>query len=178
MLDKDNAALVVIDVQGKLAALMHDRENFYRNVVRMIKGAEVLELPVLWTEQLPDKLGETQPEIRQHLTGEPLVKDTFSCCGDAGFLDRLKAAGRKQILVTGMETHVCVYQTVMDLLRDGFEVHLVADAVSSRSAYNREVGLQVMRDAGAKMTTVEMALFEMLVVARGEQFKQIIQIVK
>jgi nicotinamidase-related amidase len=178
MLDKDNAALVVIDVQGKLATLMHDRENFYRNVVRMIKGAEVLGLPLLWTEQLPDKLGETQPEIRQHLTGEPLVKDTFSCCGDAGFLDRLKAAGRKQILVTGMETHVCVYQTVMDLLRDGFEVYLVADAVSSRSAYNREVGLQVMRDAGAKITTVEMALFEMLVVARGEQFKQIIQIVK
>lgn len=179
MLNKDNAALVVVDVQGKLATLMHEREAFYENVVRMIRGARVLDLPILWTEQLPDKLGETLPQIRQHLDGvELLVKKTFSCCGDSDFLERLKATGRRQVLLTGMETHVCVYQTAMDLLNDGYEVYLVTDAVSSRSVANKAVGIEAIKNAGGHITSVETALFEMLVVAQGDQFKQVIQIVK
>lgn len=178
MLEKDKAALVVVDVQGKLATLMHEKESFYKNVTRMIKGAEVLGLPVLWTEQLPDKLGETLPEIKQHLSGEPLVKKTFSCCGDPQFNSNLEATGRKQVLLTGMETHVCVYQTAMDLLGQGYEVYLVSDAVSSRFAQNKELGVRRLADAGVLLTSVEMALFEMLVVAEGDQFKQVIQIVK
>ena len=178
MLEKDKAALVVVDVQGKLATLMHEKESFYKNVTRMIKGADVLGLPVLWTEQLPDKLGETLPEIKEHLSGEPLVKKTFSCCGDPQFNSGLKATGRKQVLLTGMETHVCVYQTAMDLLGQGYEVYLVTDAVSSRFAHNKELGVRRLADAGALLTSVEMALFEMLVVAEGDQFKQVIQIVK
>ncbi len=179
MLSKDDAVLVVIDVQGRLATLMHDRETFFTNVVRMIKGARALGVPILWTEQLPDKLGETLPQIKEQLDGvELLVKKTFSCCGDGGFPARLKATGRRQVLVVGMETHVCVYQTAMDLLRDGYQVHLVTDAVSSRIPSNRELGIQVIKEAGARLTSVEMALFEMLVVAQGDEFKQVIQIVK
>ena len=179
MLKAENATLVVVDVQGKLATLMHEKEKFYDAVVRMIKGARVLDIPILWNEQLPDKLGETIAPVRDALHGyEPLVKKSFSCCGNPNFVKELKALGRTQVLLVGMETHVCVYQTAMDLLRDGFEVHLVADAVSSRTAENRQIGIQAITDAGARLSCVEMALFEMLHVAEGEQFKACIKIVK
>ena len=179
MLRKENAVLIVIDVQGKLATLMHEKENLFANVIRMIRGAKVLDLPVVWTEQLPDKLGDTSPEIKQELEGlKPLVKKTFSCCGDSAFLQELKRLGRKQVLLTGIETHVCVYQTAMDLLKSGYEVYLVRDAVSSRIEYNYHLGVERIKDAGAALTSVEMSLFELLRVAEGEQFKKIINIVK
>ncbi len=179
MLDKKKAVLVVIDVQGKLATLMYQKDNLFANVIRMIEGAKVLGLPIIWTEQLPDKLGETSPEVKRVLEGlTPLVKKSFSCCGDNAFLVRLRETDRKQVLLTGIETHVCVYQTAMDLVRDGFEVHLVRDAVSSRIEANYHLGLERIKEAGALLTSVEMSLFEMLRVAEGEQFKQIIRIVK
>lgn len=179
MLDKEKAVLVVIDVQGKLATLMHQKENLFTNVIRMIEGAKVLGLPIIWTEQLPDKLGETSLEIKRVLRGlTPLVKKSFSCCGDDAFVARLEDINRKQVLLTGIETHVCVYQTAMDLIEAGFEVHLVRDAVSSRIETNYHLGLERIKDAGALLTSVEMSLFEMLGLAEGEQFKQIIRIVK
>ena len=179
MLKVENAALLVIDIQGKLATLMREKESLFANVIRMINGAKALEIPIIWTEQLPDKLGETSPEIKEVLQGmEPLVKKTFSCCGDDIFLKQLSSLNRKQILLTGIETHVCVYQTAMDLLNSGYEVHLVRDAVSSRIEENYHLGVEKIKDAGAKLTSVEMSLFEMLQVAEGEKFKQIIRIVK
>ncbi|MCP4566639.1 MAG: hydrolase [FCB group bacterium] len=179
MLKSNNCTLVVIDVQGKLATLMHEKELFLENVVRMIKGAQALDIPILWNEQLPDKLGPTIPEIKEILTDNlPMVKKVFSCAGNADFIERLKSSGRRQVLLTGMETHVCVYQTALDLLGDGFEVYLVADAVSSRTLDNKKVGIAAITAAGAKITSVEMAFFEMLGVAEGERFKKIIKIVK
>jgi len=179
MLKIEDAVLVVIDIQGKLATLMHNKEEFYKNVVRMIEGAGVLDIPIIWNEQLPDKLGETLPQIKSALEGaQPLIKKSFSCCGNSSFVTQLKDLKRKQILLVGMETHVCVYQTAQDLLADGFEVFVVADAVSSRSADNKQVGLTVMQDLGARLTCVEMALLEMLQTAEGEKFKKVIQIVK
>jgi len=179
MLKMDNSALVIVDVQGKLATLMYEKEKFYQNVVRMINGAQALDLPIFWNEQLPDKLGPTIPEIKDALPGmAPLVKSTFSCCGNVDFQARLKESGRRQVLLVGMETHVCVYQTALDLLADGFEVHLVADAVSSRFRENKEIGLSAIKDAGGRITSVEMALFELLRVAEGDHFKQVIRIVK
>ncbi len=179
MLKIENAILVVIDVQGKLATLMHRKEEFYKNVVRMIRGAQVLDIPVIWNEQLPDKLGPTIPEIKEVLAGSaPLAKKTFSCCGNNEFTVQLKDSTRKQVLLVGMETHVCVYQTAIDLVESGYEVHLVADAVSSRIPENIKIGLNAIKDAGAKITCVEMALFELLQVAEGDKFKQIINIVK
>ncbi len=179
MLKIDDMVLVIVDVQGKLATLMYNREEFYRNVMRMIAAARVLAIPIIWNEQIPDKLGPTIPEIKAALSdAAPLVKRTFSCCGNGEFNTRLESSGRKQVLLVGMESHVCVYQSTLDLLEAGYEVYAVADAISSRSLENKEIGLGAMKEAGAKITSVEMALFEALRVAEGDQFRQIIKIVK
>jgi nicotinamidase-related amidase len=179
MLNIDNAVLVVIDVQGKLATLMHENEKLFANINKMIKGARALDIPIIWTEQIPDKLGETVPEVKSELEGiELFTKNTFSCCGGPGFNEKLNDLGKKQVIVTGIETHVCVYQTCIDLLNENYEIHLVTDAVSSRIESNYHLGVQKIKEAGAILTSVEMSLFEMLKIAEGEQFKQIIQIVK
>jgi len=186
MLNAENAVLVVIDIQGKLATLMHEREALYQNVARIIKGAQVLEIPIILTEQNPDGLGPTVSEIASLVQSQPISKFAFSCCGEEKFMQALRATARKQVLLTGIETHVCVYQTAVDLLAAGYEVHVVADAVSSRTFANKHLGLMKMRDgrpadrsavasAGAAITSVETALFEMLKVARGEKFKEIIK---
>jgi nicotinamidase-related amidase len=178
MLEIDNAVLVVIDVQGKLASLMHDRDRLYDNTARIIRAAAVLGIEVICTEQHPDGLGPTVAELAEHLDVEPIPKFAFSCCGEPAFETALKSTGRTQVLLTGIETHICVYQTAVDLLAGGYEVYVLTDAVSSRTEANRLLGLQRMKDAGAVMTGVEMALFEMLKVAKGDTFKQIVRIVK
>ena len=180
MLTIDNTLLVVIDVQGKLAEIMHDKENLFANLERIIKGVQVLNIPIIWTEQVPEKLGSTLPQFSKLLADstKPIPKSSFSCCGVAPFTDALKSSGRQQILMAGIETHVCVYQTTLDLLAEGYEVQIVTDAVSSRTPENRHIGLTRMKDAGAILTSTEMALFELLRVAEGPQFKQIAKIVK
>ena len=179
MLKPETSILVIVDVQGRLATLMHNKDAFFENVVRMVKGAKVLGIPILWNEQLPDKLGSTIPQVREALSGmQPLAKNTFSCCGNPQFMAALRAAKRTQVLLVGMESHVCVYQTAVDLLQFGYEVYVVADTVSSRTAENCQIGIDKIRDAGGQVTSVETALFEMLHVAEGDEFKQIIQIVK
>jgi len=179
MLNNDNTILVIIDVQGKLATLMYQKEELYDNLIKITRGARTLDLPIIWNEQIPDKLGPTIPEIADILQDmKPLAKTTFSCCGNSNFQTMLENSGRKQVLLVGIETHVCVYQTAMDLLQTGYEVYLVADAVSSRTLENKQIGIRAMKDAGAKITSVEMALFEMLKAAHGDKFKQVIKIVK
>ncbi len=179
MLTIDNTALIVIDVQGKLAQLMYEKDRFFDNLQKIIKGAQVLEIPIIVTEQIPEKLGPTIPELANLFSDfRPIEKVSFSCGGNEDFIKALAASGRQQVLLTGMETHVCVYQTAMDLLHSGYEVHIVADAVSSRAADNKVIGLEKIKDAGAFITSTEMALFELLKVAEGTTFKQIIQIVK
>lgn len=180
MLTRDNTALLVIDVQGRLAQVMHEKEALFANVERMIKGAKILELPILWSEQVPEKLGPTLPEFAELLadSGQPISKASFSCCGVEPFMTALKATGRKQILVAGIETHVCVYQTALDLLNLGYEVQLVTDAVSSRTLENRALGIERIKEAGATLTGTEMALFELLRVAEGDQFRAISKLVK
>ncbi len=178
-LERNNTALVVIDVQGKLAQLMHNKEELFANLKRMIEGAKVLGLPILWTEQYPEGLGPTVPEIAELMPDlKPLVKDTFSCYGDPNFVSALEATGRRQLLITGIETHVCVYQTAGHLLEKGLQVEIVYDAVSSRTEQNKRLGLERMQAKGAGVVSTEMCLFELLRVARGEQFKQILKVVK
>ncbi|MFN8457006.1 MAG: hydrolase [Anaerolineae bacterium] len=180
MLNLNNTALVVIDVQGKLAQVMHGKEALFENLQKLIKGVQVLELPIIWNEQLPEKLGPTTPEVAELLahSTQPIPKSSFSCCGNPPFMAALQATGRKQILLTGIESHVCVYQTCLDLLNQGYEVQVVTDAVSSRTAENRQLGLERMQAAGATPTSTEMALFELLRVAEGLKFKEITKIVK
>ena len=178
-LTPENTVLVVIDIQDRILRVMHDKERLLQNLIKLIKGARVLEVPVLLTEQYPAGLGPTLPEVAQLLPDvRPVDKTCFSCCGEGRFLQGLEASGRRQVLLAGIEAHVCVYQTAVDLLRAGYGVHLVVDAIASREAENKAVTVMKLSGAGAALTTTEMALFELLKVARGDKFKQISGIVK
>jgi nicotinamidase-related amidase len=178
-LTPENTVLVVIDIQEKILRAMHDKEKLLQNLLKLIKGARVLEVPVLLTEQYPAGLGPTLPEVAQLLPGVKAVDKTcFSGCGEGRFREALEASGRRQVLLAGIEAHVCVYQTAVDLIRAGYGVHLVVDCISSREAENKAVTVTKLNGAGAALTTAEMALFELLKVAKGDKFKQISSIVK
>ena len=179
MLTPDNTALVVIDVQEKLMRVMHERDALVPNLEKLIQGIRALDVPIVWLEQNPAGLGPTIPEVTRHMEGlAPITKLSFSCCGTAAFSDALASLDREQILLCGIESHVCVYQTAMDLLDTGHEVEVVADAVSSRTAGNKAIALRKLERAGAGLTCVEMVLFELLQMAEGPAFKAILKIVK
>jgi nicotinamidase-related amidase len=179
MLKIKETVLLIIDIQGNLAHSMYGKDLLFENVQRLIKGIQVLEIPILWIEQNPQGLGPTIPEIANLLSGiQPIGKISFSGCRNDRFMQALKTLERKQVLITGIETHICVHQTAADLVDMGYEVQVVADAVSSRNLVNKEIGLQKMRDSGVRLTSVETALFELLEVAEGERFKEILKIVK
>jgi nicotinamidase-related amidase len=179
MLRIENASLLIIDIQGNLAHSMYEKELLFKNVQRLIKGIQILGIPIVWTEQNPKGLGPTIPEIADLLPSiRTISKMTFSCCRNDNFMQALNALNRKQVLISGIEAHVCIYQTALDLVDQGYEVQVVTDAVSSRSVDNKEIGLQKMRDYGVSLTSVETALFELLKVAEGERFRDIIKIVK
>ena len=179
MLDVDNVVMVVIDVQGKLAQSMYQKEKLFENTKKLIRGMQVLEVPVILTEQNPEGLGMTIPEIKELLPDtEPISKLSFSCLREKSFLGTLEKAGRRQVLLAGIEAHICVYQTAVDLKNRGYEVQVVVDAISSRAKENKEIAREKLRGAGIELTSVETALFELLRVAEGEKFKQILKIVK
>ena len=179
MLKSEKTALIVVDVQGKLAQMMSGKQALFENLQKCIKGVQVLGIPILWVEQNPEGLGPTIPEVSELLAGmHPISKHCFSCCKNEQFVQALKALNRNQILIVGIEAHICVYQTAMDLVKLGYEVEIVADAVSSRTIENKTVAIQKMSSAGISLTSTEMALFELLAVAEGEQFKEILKIVK
>lgn len=179
MLTTDNTLLVLVDVQGKLAQLMDGREALFENLQKLVQGVQVLGLPFIWLEQNPAGLGPTIPELAGLLQGQkPIAKFSFSCCGNEAFVAALQATERKQVLLAGIETHVCIYQTAADLLNSGYEVEVVADGVSSRTAQNRQLALQKMQQLGARLTSTEMALFELLGRAEGPVFKAMLKIVK
>ncbi len=179
MLDRERAALVVIDFQGRLAESMPDYGGLLASLRRLVQGARLLGLPILCTEQLPDKLGATRPELAGVLDGvAPIPKSTFSCCGAPGFEEALERMDRGQVLLAGIETHVCVYQTAADLLDAGYEVHVPADAVASRTEGNKTVALSRMRAEGARISSVEMALFELQRAAGGETFRSLLALIK
>jgi nicotinamidase-related amidase len=137
----------------------------------------ILGIPVILTEQIP--LGPTIPEIADLLPDASAIsKDTFSCCASEPFMKAVQALNRRQILITGIEAHVCVYQTAMDLMKRGYEVHLAADAVASRTARNREIGIAKLLAAGAVLTSAEMALFELLKTAADPKAKELFKIIK
>lgn len=179
MLKTDNTVLVLVDVQGKLAQLMDDKEALFQDLRKLVQGAQILGLPILWVEQSPAGLGPTIPELAALLPGQtPVAKSTFSCCADEGFMARLRGTGRRQVLLAGIEAHVCIYQTAAELVQLGYEVEVVADAVSSRTAQNKQLALQKVQQLGARLTSVEMALFELLGKAEGPAFKSLLKIVK
>ncbi len=179
MLDTEKCCLVVVDVQGKLAQLMHERQVLFTNIQILIKSAKILKIPILWAQQCPENLGPTVPEIAELLAdNEPINKSAFSCCGDDIFNQRLNALALKQVILCGIETHVCINQTAVDMLRKGFDVNVVADAVSSRTPENKQIAINRMAAEGAKIVSVEMALFELLKTAEHPQFRQVARLIK
>lgn len=179
MFQLENTVLVVIDVQDKLFRVMQGREALAVSLRKLVSGAQVLGMPVIFTEQNPKGLGPTVAELADLVPGfSPVPKLSFSCCGEGRFLQELEALRRRQVLLAGIELHICVYQTALDLLDAGYEVQVVSDCVASRRAEDREIGLMKLRDSGAGLTTTEMALFELLKTAEGDIFREISKIVK
>ncbi|WP_241566837.1 hydrolase [Hahella sp. KA22] len=178
-LEAKDCVLVLVDIQGKLAQLMHEKERLFSQLQRMVKGALLFDIPILWMEQLPEKLGSTIPEITELLPDlRPIPKHAFSCYGEPRFVEALQKSGRKRVLLTGIESHVCVYQSAYHLIEAGYDVTLINDAISSRDPANRELGLQRMQALGATPSSVEMVLFELQKEAAGERFKPMAQLFK
>ncbi len=179
-LDRNKAVLVVIDVQEKLCRAMDGTvlEQLTRNVTILQEAAREMGIPVIATEQYVKGLGETIPALKEQLTDPALEKMTFSCCGESPFPDRLRALGKTQVIITGMETHVCVLQTVLELLEAGYTVHLVRDAVMSRRKENWLIGIETARAAGAVITSTETALFQLLRTAGTDEFKKLSKLVR
>jgi nicotinamidase-related amidase len=179
MLQTENTLLVIIDIQDRLLSSMDGRDRLLINLQKMIKSAIIFKIPIILTEQVPEKLGVTNSGIMNLLQGiQPIVKNSFSCCGCGQFLTTLESKERKQILLTGIEAHVCVYQTAVELFEKGYDVYILNDAISSRFPTDLKVATDRMRDIGINIVGVEMVIFELLRVAQGDIFKKIIQIVK
>ncbi|GFE60065.1 hydrolase [Geobacter sp. AOG2] len=180
-LERDKAVLVVIDVQEKLCLAMDDKilHKLTRNIATLLETAQELEIPVLITEQYVKGLGATLPELKEKAAGAGYFeKMAFSCCGSSDFMSKLESTGRTQIIITGMETHVCVLQTVIELRDAGFEVHVVNDAVMSRSKRNWQIAAEAMTLTGAVPTSTESVLFQLLKVAGTEAFKKLSKLVR
>ncbi len=172
-----DATLLVIDVQEKLLPLIPDRDALVRNVAFLIDGANLLQVPVLATEQYPRGLGPTTPELARRLPERP-DKVTFSCGGAAPVMEALARGGRRNVVVAGMETHVCVLQTVLDLLNRDYRVFVPVDAVAARGRLDHDVALRRLERAGAVLTTAEATLFEWLSTAAHPQFKPASQLIQ
>ena len=178
VLNREDAALVVIDVQERLVPAIDKGlyERAHRNIAVLVETAGTLGLPILLTEQYPKGLGRTVGHVLEALGGKrhvSLEKNTFSCARDEHFLTELVKTGRRQVILTGMECHVCVYQTALDLVNAGYEVFVPEDAVSSRHLSHYQGGIAAMRDAGVRVVPTETAAFQLLKAAGTPEFKKI-----
>ncbi len=177
-LRRDDAVLLVIDIQERLTPVMWNFAPVEKYARAAIQAARELAIPVICTEQYPKGLGATLPSIRELLPSPPLVKMHFSCGADEATAKSLAATGRRQVLVVGIESHVCVYQTTRDLLAAGYDVFVCADAVTSRLEEHRRIALELLRDAGAVITSAETSIFDLLHVAGTPEFKKVSAFVK
>ncbi|MDV5061269.1 isochorismatase family protein [Vibrio diabolicus] len=180
MLSKGNTGLIVVDVQGKLATLMHESDALIENITKLVKGAKALDLPILWLEQNPERLGPTAEPIREVLesTHLPITKYTFDGRKEATFKVAVENAKVDTWLVCGIESHICVYQTAVSLRQSGYRVELVTDCVSSRTAANKALALAKLTANGVVLTGLEMCLYEMVEDCRAPEFKEILALIK
>jgi nicotinamidase-related amidase len=179
-LQLEQSALVIVDMQEAFREKISDFTQTARRISVMTQAAKLLRLPILVTEQYPKGLGHTAQEIKEVLPAGIAVveKTSFSSCGAQPFKQQLKEIEARQLLVCGIEAHICVNQTVHDLLADGYQVHLLIDCITSRSPTNREIGLAKMQASGAISSSVELALFEMMRDASHEQFRAVQSLIK
>ncbi len=179
-LDIKNCALMVIDVQEKLFPHLDHECEFLKSLLKMVRGAQILEVPIIATEQYPKGLGITLEPLKNLLgpSQHYFSKTTFSALGDSAVRKHIESMSREQIILTGVEAHICVFQSAYDLLKMGREVIVINDAITSRSIYDFSTAIAEMRDLGARITSVETVLFELLVDAKDRNFKAISQLVQ
>jgi nicotinamidase-related amidase len=179
-LDRGDALLLLVDVQDRLARAMppEGMARLTKNAGVLLKVARRLGLPIVASEQYKKGLGDTIPELRELLASPPIEKLEFSCGASKPVAREILQTGRKQVIVAGMEAHVCVFQTVRDLLREGFAVFLPQDAIVSRTEENRQVGLRLCEKAGATLTSTETVLFDLLGVAGTPEFKELAPLIR
>jgi nicotinamidase-related amidase len=178
-LTPERSVLVVVDIQEKFRDLIHGMPQVVERTTAMVKFCQQMDIPIIVTEHYPRGLGVTLPELRPLFRSlNPVEKIHFSCCGDAGFNKELAGLRRDQIILCGIETHVCIYQTAMDLMRDKKQVAVAVDAVSSCTAGNRDIGLKRMSEAGVQSMGVQMLMFELLHKAGTPQFKDVAPLLK
>ena len=176
LLERDDSILIVIDVQDRLMPVIANREKVIHNIIRLIKFSKIIGLPVILTEQ--EKLGSTVSEIKKEIPDlTPITKSAFSCFLCNEFVEQIHQHGKKRLILTGVETHVCIAQTALLALPE-FIVHVVNDAVSSRTLENFTVGIERMRQSGAIITSTEMVIFELLKKAGTDEFRAALQLVK
>jgi nicotinamidase-related amidase len=173
-----DSVLLVIDVQDKLLAAMPKASDLLRDVGFLLDVARLLEVPILATEQYPQGLGATHPTLAVRIASPISAKTQFSCCGPGEFLPTLNHFGRPKVIVTGMESHVCVLQTVLDLIDRDYSVFVPVDGVQSRFSVDHEVALRRLESAGATLTSVETTAFEWLEDAKHPQFKAVSKLVR
>lgn len=180
LLDRNRAALVVIDMQEKFRPIMANFDEVAQRIAVMVQGCRLLQIPIIVTEQYPQGLGQTAAEIKAHLPEptQPIEKLTFSSCGVPEFDLQLREQHIEQIMIVGIEAHICVSQTTHDLLQLGYQVHLISEAIGARFPHNREVALVKMQRAGAILSSVEMALFEMMKSSDAAEFKAVQKLIK
>ncbi len=179
MLDENNSLLLLIDVQEKLVAML-EKNTVVKKSNTLLKTANILGIPAIITEQYPQGLGKTVDFVAEHIKDSTVVfeKSSFSAVKDEGFLDKIKSFGKKQIIVGGIEAHICVHQTVADLIENDFEVYVVKDACASRKKDDFKSGIKLMEQNGAKITATEAVLFELLKSSKHPNFKEIQALVK
>mgnify|MGYP001434268455 CR=1 FL=1 len=176
---KDRSALLVIDIQERVLPVIWEHEKLVKNVTMLIEGMKVLGLPIFVTEQYVKGLGPTVPGIAASLEGIGRIeKSSFSCCDESRFMMDLASSGRENVIIAGIESHVCVMQTVIDLVRSGYHPVVIEDCISSRKPGDKSVAVERMRSEGAIITTSEAILFELLRYSGGDTFKAVSKLVK
>jgi len=175
---RKHTALLVIDVQERLMPVIFEQEKIFANVNKLLRGAEILNLETIVTEQYPKGLGHTCKEIQLPENANAIEKTCFSSMLSPEVNDQLKLTNVKSLIICGVESHICVLKTALDALKEGYEVHIVADAVSSRTDENKQLAIKRLRQAGAYITSVEMILFQLLDYAGTDEFKAISKLIK
>ena len=179
LLERENTGLLVIDVQENLLPVMGQKQRVIGNIIKLLNLSTLFSLPVLLTEQYPKWLGPTMSEIIESLPDyQPITKLHFNCCEVDAFEERLKSVGLNSIIVTGVESHICIFQTCVSLLERGYLVQVPQDAVDARTEENWRVGLELMKKAGAVITSTEAVIYQILKKAGTREFKKMLKIMR
>ena len=180
MLNIDDCALIVIDIQEKLAKAAENGEYISKQTSKLVKGADLLSIPTIITEQYPKGLGSTISQIKDAINDQtPIIeKCSFSACNEENFRKIFNTLAKKQVLICGIETHICVLQTALDLINQGYDVFIVEDCSSSRRRDEHNAGLELLKQYGAKITCVEIVLFQWLKTSKHPKFKEVQALIK